>query len=96
MINDVIARADPEASLLHGMAYNALGRCHQKAGNTKDALLAFLHVDVLYSGYADAHAEALHAMIPLWEAIGQNARAQQARNTLAERYPNSRWAREDN
>ena len=91
MVYDVIATAEPEAADLHARAYNALGHCYLKGTQQKDALLAFLHVDVLYSGYPAAHAEALYYLAPLWEAIGQGERARKARELLAERYPNSRW-----
>jgi tetratricopeptide (TPR) repeat protein len=93
MIEDVIANADPEQKELQARAYNALGNCYEKAGKTKDALLAFLHVDVLYSTVPEAHAEALSHLIPLWQAVGQEARAREARQTLQEKYANSRWAK---
>ena len=48
-IEKMIQDADPEDKELHARAYNALGNCYEKAGQTKDALLAFLHVDVLYA-----------------------------------------------
>jgi tetratricopeptide (TPR) repeat protein len=82
MIEGVIQSADPEQSELQARAYNALGICYEKAGQTKDALLAFLHVDVLYSTVPDAHSEALTHLVPLWRAIGQEARARQAQQAL--------------
>lgn len=94
MINNVIASAEPEAAELHARAYNALGNCYVKADKPKDALLAFLHVDLLYSGYPAAHAEALYHLAPLWEAVGQGERARQTRELLSDRYPNSRWLKQ--
>jgi tetratricopeptide (TPR) repeat protein len=93
MIEDVIQNADPEQKELQARAYNALGTSYEKAGKTKEALLAFLHVDVLYSTVPEAHAEALSHLIPLWQAVGQEARAREARQTLQEKYANSRWAK---
>jgi tetratricopeptide (TPR) repeat protein len=93
MVEDVIQNADPEQKELQARAYNALGTSYEKAGKTKDALLAFLHVDVLYSTVPEAHAEALSHLIPLWQAVGQEARAREARQTLQEKYANSRWAK---
>ena len=92
-IEDVIANADPEQKELQARAYNALGNCYEKAGKSKDALLAFLHVDVLYSTVPEAHAEALSHLIPLWQAVGQEARAREAKQTLQEKYANSKWAK---
>ena len=55
----VIQDADPEEKELHARAYIALGKCYEKGGQTKGALLAYLHVDVLYATVPEAHAEAL-------------------------------------
>jgi tetratricopeptide (TPR) repeat protein len=93
MIEDVIQNADPEQKEIQAQAYNALGTCYEKAGKSKDALLAFLHVDLLYNTVPDAHAEALSHLIPLWSAVGQEARAREARQTLQEKYANTRWAK---
>jgi tetratricopeptide (TPR) repeat protein len=93
MVEQVILDADPEQKELHARAYNALGSCYQRAGQPKDALLAYLHVDVLYSSVPDAHAQALASLIPLWQAIGQEARAREARQTLEQRYAGSKWAK---
>jgi tetratricopeptide (TPR) repeat protein len=92
-IEKVIQDADPEQKELHARAYNALGKCYEKAGKPKDALLAFLHVDVLYNSVPDAHAEALAHLVPLWQAIGQEERAREARDLLQERYAGSRAAK---
>jgi tetratricopeptide (TPR) repeat protein len=92
-IEKVIQDADPEQKELLARAYNALGTCYQKAGKTKDALLAFLHVDVLYNTVPDAHAEALAQLVPLWQAIGHEERAREARELLQDRYAGSRAAK---
>jgi len=93
MVERVILDADPELKELHAKAYNALGSCYQRANQPKDALLAYLHVDVLYSSVPEAHAEALANLATLWQAIGQDARAREARQTLEQRYAGSRWAK---
>ena len=94
MIERIILDADPEQKELHARAYNALGDCYQKSGQTKDALLAFLHVDVLYNMVPEAHAEALAHLAPLWKAIGQEERSREARELLQKRYGGSRWAQQ--
>lgn len=93
MIEQVIQDADPEAMQLHARAYNALGSCYEQAGRTKDALLAYLHVDVLYNTVPEAHAEALSHLVPLWQAIGQGERSREAKQTLEEKYAGSHWAK---
>lgn len=92
-IQVVIARTPNEDYRILALAYNALGNCYEKDGRTKDALLAFLHVDLLYPSQSEAHAESLAHLAELWEAVGKDNRARQARNLLEERYPNSRWTR---
>lgn len=76
---------------LFGRAYNAVGVCHLKANRSKDALLAFLHTDLLFYQDADAHAEALYHLSQLWREANKADRAQDARNTLNERYLGSSW-----
>ena len=94
MIEKIIQDADPQQKELHARAYNALGTCYEKANKTKDALFAFLHVDVLYNTVPEAHAEALFHLTPLWKAIGQDERSREARELLQQRYAGSRWAKQ--
>ncbi len=94
IIQKVIRDADPQQKELHARAYNALGTCYEKAKQTKDALFAFLHVDVLYNNVPEAHAEALAHLVPLWKAVGQEERSRKAREMLQQRYGNSRWAKQ--
>ena len=82
----VIAQASPEDAAVHARAYNVLGASLKKAGRTKEALLAYLHVDVLYASQAQAHAEALRNLAELWSAVNQPQRAAQALQTLQDRY----------
>ena len=59
LIDDVIAKADADNQELYARAYVALGNCYKAAGKPKEALLAFLEVDLLYPGSPEQHAEAL-------------------------------------
>jgi tetratricopeptide (TPR) repeat protein len=93
-IEKIIQDADPQQKELHARAYNALGNCYEKGKRTKDALLAFLHVDVLYNTVPDAHAEALFHLVSLWHAVGQDERSRESRELLLQRYAGSRWAKQ--
>lgn len=93
MLEDVIAKAEGDQVELHAVAYNALGNCYRKAGNAKAALLAFLHVDVLYNSNANNHAEALSNLSELWKEVGNADRAAESEQVLKERYPSSKWAK---
>jgi tetratricopeptide (TPR) repeat protein len=94
IIEKVIHDTDPQQKELHARAYNALGTCYEKAGKSKEALLAFLHVDVLYNTVPEAHAEALSHLTALWKAIGQDERARESRQMLTDKYGGSRWAKQ--
>lgn len=94
IIEKIIREADPQQKDLYARAYNALGTCYEKAKKNKDALIAFLHVDVLYNTVPEAHAEALAHLVPLWHTIGQDERSREAREQLQQRYGASRWAKE--
>ena len=92
MAREVIGQASPEEAELHAKAYNTLGFCQMKAGETKEALFAYLHVDVLYNAISEEHAEALSNLTTLWAAVGEPGRASEAEALLEERYPNYRRA----
>ena len=92
LIEGIIAKADPENLELHARAYTILGNCYKAANKKKEALLAFLHVDLLYSRFPEQHAEALANLATLWADVDKADRATQARNLLKEKYPNSTWA----
>lgn len=92
LVEEIIGKADPEAVELHARAYNTLGTALRKAEKPEDALLAFLHVDVLYFSIPEAHAEALANLAELWNELHKSERALQARQILEQRYKNSPWA----
>ncbi len=93
LAEEVIKQADPENAELMARVYNVLGSAERMTGRTKEALLAFLRVDVLYSAQPDAHAEALANLAELWEQVNKKQRADRARQVLGDRYPDSPWAK---
>lgn len=74
--------------------YNALGRCHEAAGQPKDALLAYLHTDLLFDRDVESHAEALSRLAILWRTAGKPEAAKEARSRLRRNYAETRWARD--
>ncbi|QDV71667.1 hypothetical protein Poly24_54060 [Rosistilla carotiformis] len=91
-IQKLIADNDESDAELFGRAYNALGACYLKANKPKEALMAYLHVDVLFYSEPDIHAEALYQLSKLWEQVKNPDRSVAARNLLNDRYAGSRWA----
>lgn len=93
IIEGMIVKNDPADYRLFARAYVALGACHRKAAKPKDALLAYLHVDILFYRDGESHAEALFYLNRLWDEIGETEKATQARNLLKQKYPGSVWVR---
>ncbi|MFI4876357.1 MAG: tol-pal system YbgF family protein, partial [Blastopirellula sp. JB062] len=92
LIQPVLERANPKDADLFSAAYNALGRCYLKEGKPKDALLAFLHTDILFYGNPEMHAEALYYMSKLWKEVNDPDKGVAAYELLRSRYAGSRWA----
>lgn len=91
-VEELIAKADSENLELFARAYTILGNCYKAAGKKKEALMAFLHVDLLYPRFPEQHAEALANLATLWAELDKPDRASQAAAQLKEKYPNSAWA----
>lgn len=94
LLDEVIAKSSPDDAAVQAEAFLQKGICHEALGQQQDALLAFLHVDILFSSQPDAHAEALFHLTRLWDAAGRADRAGAARAGLTQRYPNSEWAKQ--
>jgi len=91
-IQTILAQADAENLSLQARGNNTLGTALRKAGRNKEALLAFLRVDLLYFQDPSAHAEALSNLAQLWETMHHPERAAEARGTLKSQYPQSPWS----
>lgn len=96
ILDKVIDGATSSDSRLQAEAYVRQGDCYVSlGGNAKEAIMAFLHVDVIpnLSKESDLHAEALYNLARLWNQIGQPDRAREAAETLQGAYPQSEWAK---
>ena len=92
IVSGIIDKADPEDNALLAQAYLTRGTAYRLAGKPKEALMDFLHVDILYFSLPEVHAEALFNLIQLWEQDRRADRAAEARQRLLSRYKNSVWA----
>lgn len=91
LLNAVIAAADPDEVTLHAEAFLRQGDCLRELGKDKDAVLAYLRVDLLFSSAKAQHAESLYQLSRLWTKVGRPERAEEARDRLTAEYPNSEW-----
>ena len=92
-LTPVIEQAPPEEFRLQAEAYVRQGDCLQAMGKTKEAVLAYLHVPVLFSKEQDLYAESLYHLSRLWAAVDRPERAADARAELEAKYPNSDWTK---
>ena len=88
----VLRKSDPEATATLAAAYNTLGQCYEASGQSTDALLAYLHTDLLFPEDAAAHAEALYHLTVLWKEAGKREEAKEASRELHRRYAGTSWA----
>ena len=93
-LDGVISKASESESQTLAEAWLLKGDCFRARNLTKDALMAYLHVDVLYASEPAAHAEALFRLAALWAPAGHQDRADDALERLTDKYPNSSWAKQ--
>jgi tetratricopeptide (TPR) repeat protein len=89
----VIKALPAEDAPSQSAAYNTLGDCLRAAGRPKDALLAYLHTDLLYAKDKEQHPRALAQIARLWRELNQEPRADEALKRLQAEYPQSPWAK---
>lgn len=92
-LDEVIEKTPESETRTLAEAWVRKGDCLRQQQQTKPALMAYLHVDVLYSGEPAQHAEALLRLSELWGPCGHQDRAVECSARLSERYPKSEWAK---
>jgi tetratricopeptide (TPR) repeat protein len=92
LLREVIQGNPAEDASAQAPAYNTLGDCLRAANRPKDALIAYLHTDLLYSKDKEQHPRALHQISELFRELKQDARAAEFGQRLKQEYPRSPWA----
>jgi tetratricopeptide (TPR) repeat protein len=92
-LRDVIDGATAAETGLLAEAYTLRGDSYRALGRTKEALLAYLHVDVLFAKETKYHPKSLYYLSQLWAEVGKPVRAGTAKARLKAEYPNSEWAK---
>jgi tetratricopeptide (TPR) repeat protein len=94
---EISSQAPAGETRLLAEAYVRQGDSYRQIeGRTKDAILAYLHVDVLFEKEAALHAESLYWLSKLWNVVGHPDRAAAADDKLQSTYQNSKWASKPN
>jgi tetratricopeptide (TPR) repeat protein len=92
-LDEIIEKAPEGESRTLAEAWLRKGDCLRLKTQPKAALMAYLHVDLLYAGEPAQHAEALKRLSELWTPAGHEDRAVDASARLTQLYPNSQWAK---
>ncbi len=93
LVRQVIQANPPEDAASQAPAYNTLGDCLRAANRPKDALIAYLHTDMLYNKDKEEHPRALHGISSVFRQLKQDARADEFAQRLKLEYPRSAWNR---
>jgi tetratricopeptide (TPR) repeat protein len=86
-LRQLVERTDMEQRVVMAHLFNAQAACLVELGRIDEAVLAYLHTDLLFSGEAATHAEALYHLSGLWPKVGQPQRGAEARARLQNEYP---------
>jgi tetratricopeptide (TPR) repeat protein len=92
-LDEVTMKASATETALQAEAYVLQGNSLQALGRNKEAVLAYLHVDLLFPKETGYHAEALYHMARLWKLVQSPERGDDAGAKLTSNYPNSPWAK---
>ncbi len=91
ILETVTDKGPVEESALQAEAYVLQGDALQALGRMKEAALAYLHVDILFSRESTFHAAALFHLSKIWRLVQLKERGDEAEAKLVQNYPNSPW-----
>jgi tetratricopeptide (TPR) repeat protein len=93
LAREVILENPAEDAESQAPAYNTLGDCLRAANRPKDALIAYLHTDMLFSKDKEEHPRALHGIAATFRQLKETGRADEYAQRLKAEYPRSVWSR---
>lgn len=91
-LRTMVSDNDATDSQLFAEIYNALGEAHRLAGQDEEAVLAYLHTDLLFTNDPASHGEALYYLSQLF-LKSDPQRAADAKSRLQSLYSSSAWAK---
>eukprot|EP00913_Durusdinium_trenchii_P028504 g26732.t1 len=81
-LNNIINNAAKTDNHMLAGAYVLQGDCYLALNQKKDALLSYLHVDVLFESQREYHPRALYHLSRLWKEVDKADRARAAKEKL--------------
>ncbi len=86
ILNELLEETPNDATLRQARIYNALGDVYADANRPYDAVLAYLHVDLLYPAARTERVAALKALVGQWRKLDREDRAQETIERLRDRF----------
>jgi len=77
-------KGHPEDARLQAAIHLTLGEAYEAAANPKEAILAYLHVEILYPSAKAEYRSALKRLAVLWTKVNRPERAAEAEKNLRE------------
>jgi len=77
-------KIDSENARLQAAIYLALGEAYEAAENPKEAILAYLHIEILFPSAKTEYVSALKRLTILWGKVNRPERAAEAERNLAQ------------
>ena len=75
-------KTDSENARLQAAIYLALGEAYEAAGNPKEAILAYLHIEILFPSAKSEYLAALKRLAVLWSKVNRPERAAEVEKIL--------------
>lgn len=94
LVRKLLEKANSDDAAGLGRLFNVLGTAQRAVGDRdRDAIIAFLTVDLVYNQVPEDHAQALFNLVQLWEKNNFPERARETRQALETTYPDSPWTK---
>ncbi|MDR2439994.1 MAG: tetratricopeptide repeat protein [Planctomycetaceae bacterium] len=86
ILEEIAKNSGNEDSVFQSLVYNSLGSTYAQAGKPREAILAYMHTDILFSSARNEHIKALQELSKLWKQVKRNERAEETDNRLKSIY----------
>ncbi len=90
-INHLLDHANPVSKQLLTETFLMQGELYRSQKLPKDAILAYLRIDLIFNKDKKAHEEALYWLAVLWKQVGHETRSSKNSEKLKSKYPESKW-----